>query len=112
MAARAEVDTLRSLAHGSISGAYAAVGTAFTTTARIARFVNNTDGDMIFSDDSSNATGKLFLPKGTFVLFDLTTNSNPNVDDSIAFPIGQQWYVKQSTAPSSGGVYIEVVYAV
>lgn len=104
-------DTLRSLAFGSISASYAAVGSALTVNPRIMCITNKTAGDMIFSTDSSNSSGQLFLPAGTFKLFDLTTNLVPGHDDNFCIAVGTQFYVKQSTAPVSGAVYIEFVYA-
>lgn len=104
-------DTLRSLAFGSISGTYAAVGSPFTVEARIICFTNKTQGDMIFSTDSSNADGQIFVPAGTFKLYDLTANLIPGKDDSFVIAKGTQFYVKQVTAPTSGSVYIEDVYA-
>lgn len=104
-------DTLRSLAFGSISGSYAAVGSALTVNPRIMCITNKTQGDMIFSTDSTNASGQLFVPAGTFKLFDLTSNMAPIKDDSFVIAVGTQFYVKQVTAPVSGSVYIEFIYA-
>lgn len=104
-------DTLRSLAFGSISGTYAAVGSAFTVEARIICFTNKTAGDVIFSTDSSNNNGMIFVPAGSFKLYDLTANLIPGKDDSFVIAKGTQFYVKQVTAPVSGAVYIENVYA-
>ena len=104
-------DTLRSVAFGGISAAYAVVGSALTSPARVICLTNKTQGDMIFSTDSSNATGMLFLPAGTFKLFDLTANMVPGKDDNYVIAIGTQFYVKQLTAPVSGAVYIEILYA-
>ncbi len=109
-AKRVYFDTLRSLAFGGISGAYAAVGSALTVEPRIICLTNDTDAGMIFSDDNTNATGKLYLPPGTFKLFDLTANMVPGKDDSFVIAKGTIIYVKQSTAPSSGGVYLEYIY--
>ena len=104
-------DTLRSLAFGSISGTYAALGTPFTQEARIICFTNKTQGDMILSTDSTNASGQIFLPAGAFKLYDLTANLVPGKDDNFVIAKGTQFYVKQVTAPVSGSVYIEDVYA-
>lgn len=109
-AKRVYFDTLRSLAFGSISGTYAAVGAASTVEPRIICITNDTDASMIFSDDSDNATGKLVLTRGSFKLFDLTANLVPGKDDSFVIPKGTTWYVKQVSAPTSGAVYIEYVY--
>ncbi len=110
MAKRVYFDTLRSLNYTGISAVYAAVGTAFTVEPRILSLVNNTNGDVIFSDDNTNATGKLFLAKGTFKLFDLTSNLVPGKDDGFFCAKGTILYVKQVTAPSSGDVYVELIY--
>jgi len=104
-------DTLRSLAFGGISGTYAAVGTPFTVEARIICFTNKTQGDMILSTDNTNADGQILVPAGSFKLYDLTANLVPGKDDSFVIAKGTQFYVKQATAPVSGAVYIENVYA-
>lgn len=107
---KAIIDTLRTLANGSISAGYAAVGTAMTHPVRILRLVNNTNGDMLFSTDGT--TDMFFVAKTSFVLYDLSSNGNPQQGFSpFAIAKGTQIYVKQSTAPSSGSVYVEVVYA-
>lgn len=104
-------DTLRSLAFGGISAVYATVGSAFTVNARIICFTNKTQGDMIFSVDDTNADGNLFVAAGSFKLFDLTANLVPGKDDNFVIAEGTQFYVKQVTAPVSGAVYIDAVYA-
>lgn len=104
---RTSAETLRSLAHGSISGSYAAVGTPLTNPARLVCLTNNTDGDMLFSLDGINDT--FFVAKGSFKLFDVTANRR-SIDLIFAFAANTQFYVKQSTAPTAGSVYIEVLY--
>jgi hypothetical protein len=104
------LDTLRTLAFGSISGTYAAVGGPLTVEARIICITNDTAGGMIFSTDNTNATGQLYLPAGSFKLFDLTANMVPEKDDNFVIAQGTQFYVKQAAAPTSGAVYIEIVY--
>jgi hypothetical protein len=104
-------DTLRSLASASISASYAAVGTPLTVEPRIMCITNKTQGDMIFSIDSSNASGNLFVAAGSFKLFDLTANLVPGKDDNFVIAKGTQFYVKQVTAPTSGSVYLEFIYA-
>lgn len=107
---RVYFDTLRSVAFGGISGTYAAIGSALTVKPRIMCITNDTDAAMIISDDSSVSAGKLYLPRGAFKLFDLTANMNPNKDDSFVIAEGTVLYVKQVTAPGSGGVYVEYIY--
>lgn len=105
----AQLEPLRSLAFGSISGSYAAVGTPFDFPCRLICFTNNTDGDMLFSRDG--ATDELFVAAGSFKLFDISTNHRAVNQDDLVFKKETQWYVKQSTAPSEGSVYIETLYA-
>lgn len=106
---KAQVDTLRTLAFGSIGATYAPVGSAFAFQARIICFTNTTNHDVIFSMDGS--TDQLIVPAGSFKLFDITMNHRPVNMDDFCFAIGTQWYVKYVAAPGSGAVYIEVVYA-
>lgn len=108
MAARAYFDEIRSLAFGSISGSYAAVGTPLDVNARGVCFTNLTQGNMMFTDD--NTKDKIIVPAGTFKLWDIQANINPEQDDKFVLPINTQFYVKQITAPVSGSVYIENIY--
>lgn len=103
-------DTLRSLAFGSISGTYAAVGSPLSVEARVICITNNTAGAMIFSTDNTNADGQIFVAAGSFKLFDLTANLVPGKDDNFVIAKGTQFYVKQVAAPTSGAVYIEILY--
>lgn len=103
-------DTLRSLTYTGISGTYAAVGGPTTINPRIICITNDTDAGMIFSTDSTNATGMLYLPKGSFKLFDLNTNMRQTRDDSLILPIDLTIYVKYVAAPGSGAVYVEYIY--
>jgi hypothetical protein len=103
-----QIDTLRSLAFGSISGTYAALGSAFTFDARLICITNDTNGDMFFSIDGVH--DQLFVAATSFKLFDLNTNRVLQQQLWI-LPIGTQFYVRQSTSPSTGAVYLEVLGA-
>lgn len=103
-------DSLRTLAFGGISGTYATVGAALAHTWRMFRVTNNTNGDLFISFDGT--TDNLFVPASSFVLYDLSTNAPPiSETDNLVLGIGTQFYAKQSTAPSSGSVWIEGLYA-
>lgn len=106
---QAKVDTLRTLANGSIGATFATVGTPFAFQARIICFTNTTNEDVIFSTDGT--TDQLIVPAGSFKLFDVTMNHRPVNMDDFCFAIGTQWYVRYTAAPNTGAVYIEVVYA-
>jgi hypothetical protein len=106
----ARFDALRSLAFGGISGTYATVGTPLTVNWKMFKITNNTNGDLFISADGT--TDNLFIPALSFTLYDLSTNAPPvSQSDAFSMSIGTQFYAKQSTAPSSGSVYIEGVYA-
>jgi len=107
--ARAEIEPLRSLAFGSISGTYAKVGTPSSQPIRLICITNNTQGDMIFSRDDTLVVGELFVAAGSFKLFDLQANMNPMKETKFCFDQGTQWWVKQDSAPVSGSVYIELI---
>ena len=108
MVAIAKLDELRTIAFGDISAAYAAVGSASEHLIRIFCITNNTEGDMLFT--TNNTRDELFVPAGCFKLIDVQSNMNAQFDDKYVLPIGTQFYVKQSTAPVSGDVYIEFFY--
>lgn len=106
---QAKVDAIRSVAYGSITGSYVALGSALAYPARIICFTNTTDKDMFLSTDGT--TNQILVPAGSFKLFDITTNHRPINQDDFCFAIGTQFYIKYSAAPSNGSVYIEVIYA-
>ena len=104
---RAYFESLKTLAFGGISGAYAAVGSATACPIRAFCITNNTQGDMIFSTDNTDASGHMFISQGSYKLYDIQANQNAQFDDKYVLPTGTQFYVKQITAPVDGDVYIE-----
>lgn len=100
-------ETLRSLANGSISGSFAAIGSALAHPARLVIMTNATDTDMFFSLDGAN--NHFFVAKSTYIVLDLATNRRLR-DDKFELPQGTTFYVKQVSAPSSGSVYVAVIY--
>lgn len=107
---KASFEPLRTLASGGISGSYAAVGSATSHRVRAFCITNNTQGDMIFSLDDTVSAGQMFVAKGSYKLYDVQANMNVQFDDAYVLPIGTTFYVKQSTSPTSGDVYIECIY--
>lgn len=106
----ARFDSYRSLAFGSITNVYAAVGSAVTNNWRIFCITNNTNGDLAISADGT--TDNFFIPAMSFKLFDLSTNAVPiSASDNFVLSIGTQFYVRYLTAPTSGAVYVEGIYA-
>lgn len=107
---------LRSLANGSISGTYAQVGTSLTHMTRILKLTNNTDGDMFFAFTSNGSIpasdgseDNIFIPAGGFTLFDFSANPTEE-GRPFSFSINTSVWVRQSSAPTTGSVYVECVY--
>lgn len=111
-AKRVYFDNLRSIAFGDISAAYAAIGPTLTVEPRIMCVTNATDSDVIVSTSATNVVGNLFIAKGSFKLFDLTSNMVPGKDDGFVIAKAETMYVKQAGAVAAtlGGVYIEYIY--
>lgn len=104
------VDTLRSVAFGSITGSYAVLGAALTHLWRIFKITNTTNADMLISFDGT--TDNVIVPAASFTLYDISTNSPPvNELDNFVVGKGTQLYVKYVSAPTSGSVYVEGLYA-
>jgi hypothetical protein len=110
MTARAFFEPLRKLLFGGISGTYASIGVPTLNGVRAFRIINNTEGDMTFTDDITVVDGKWFLPAGTFVLYDVQANMNAKKDDKFELSVGTQFSVKEETAPLSGSVRIELLH--
>jgi len=102
------VDAYRTSAFGAITGSFTAVGAPLSHNWRAWRITNNTDGDLIVSLDG--VTNNLFVPANSFVLYDLTANTDDDGSSALVMAIGSQFYVKSSTVPTSGAIYIEAIY--
>lgn len=101
-------ETLRSLAFGGISGAYAAVGTAFANPVRMLKLTNGTDADMFVSFDGSNNMD--IVPARTSQIYDYGSNK-ADTGGVLDQSLGDRVYIKQVSAPTSGTFYVTVIYA-
>lgn len=101
-------EELRSLAHAGISGAYAPVGAAFLHPVRTLKITNTTDADMIISFDG--VTDMDILPARTSEIWDYGSNRGL-FGSSLDQSQGERVYVKEVSAPSSGLIYVTVLYA-
>ena len=104
---RVAFEPIREIAFGSITGTYQAVGTGLADNARLIRIVNQMDTQMYISIDGT--TDHIRLPAGGFLLLDLSANKIR--DDGLFLAVGTIFYVKQVSAPSTGSLWIEVLYA-
>jgi hypothetical protein len=104
----AQFDAIRTLGFAAISPAYANVGVVTAHPVRWCCITNNTAGDLYFT--TNTVRDEIFIAKGSNKVIDIQTNQNAQFDDQYVLPIGTQFSVKQITAPTSGAVYIEVLY--
>lgn len=100
-------ETLRTLAFGSISGSYAAVGTVTANPWRIVFFTNTTDADLIVSWNGGT-TDHMIVPAGASASLDCAANGIFQYGTFVAQ--GTQFAVKQVSAPSKGTFYIVGFY--
>lgn len=107
LAIRVLPEPVRSLAFGSISGTYAAIGTAFANPIRIIFIQNLTDKSLMFSFDGTNDHFPLVAE--AFLLLDVTSNSS--VSQGFFLAQGTKMYVKDlGSAATIGDVYVSVFY--
>lgn len=99
-------EPLRSLAFGSISGSYAAVGTPAQNAIRSIMFFNTTNANVIVSFDGVN--DHLVVVTDSGQVYDYGSNRVDPVGQ-LEQPVGTQVYVKG--APSSGTFYVAMYYA-
>lgn len=102
-------ETLRILNFADISVSYASVGTPFSHPVRILKVSNTTNANLIISFDGVNEMD--FIAASSFYLYDFGSNK-ADPGGYLEQPIGDRLYVAQeSIAPTSGNVYVTVVYA-
>lgn len=104
----ATFDQIRTVAFGSITSGYVALGTPLGHMTRLIILTNNTDKDVSVSIDGVNDF--LYLVAGTFKLLDVSTNRETACNWYL--PIGMQFYVKYVSAPSKGNFFIECMYGI
>ena len=104
---KATFDPIRELAFGSISGTYAAIGSALTVQARIVKITNGTNVPLYISIDGVVDDDK--IPANGFALYDFATNKIR--DDGLFIPVGTIFYAKEDSAsPTTGSIWVTVIY--
>ena len=99
-------DAARSVAFGSITNSFTALGTTFGHAMRVLHFINNTDGDMMISFDGTTSNAPVLAE--SFSLYDLTSDEDAN--EMFRYEIGTQIYIKYLTAPTKGTFYLVAIY--
>jgi len=98
-------EVLRTLAFGSISGTYTAIGTGLLYPSRILYIVNATDVLLTFSFDGVNP--HFVIPAQSYILLDVTSNMTLS---SGIFNIAQGQKIYVEGAPTLGAVYLSSFY--
>lgn len=99
-------EELRSIAFGSISGAYAAIGTSLLHASRILSIKNTTDADMIISYDGVH--DQEVVPATSGIILDFSANQ-AHINGAF-LAANTTIYVKQVTAPGKGAVYVSTYF--
>jgi hypothetical protein len=101
-------EAVRSLAFGSISGAYMGIGTPLANPSRIILIQNFTDASLMLSFDG--VTDHVPIAADGFVLLDVTANKT--VSQGFYIAEGTRFYVKEIGTPSVGSIYISSFYGI
>jgi hypothetical protein len=108
-AQRIAYEPLRSLGFASIGAGYTGVGGSFANPVRILKVNNATNANLIISFDGVNDMDFIFA--NSAYVFDYATNAIEPVGQ-LEQPLGRRFYVKEASgAPTSGSVYVTVIYA-
>jgi hypothetical protein len=103
---RAQFETIRSVAAGSVTASYVALGGPLLSQCVAFSLVNETNGDVQVSFDGTNTN--LTAPPNSYAVWDVRTNS-PALNEYVLAG-GTQFYVKQgTTVPTTGNFYVEVM---
>lgn len=105
---RIAVEALRSVAFGSVTSSYAALGDPTSDAIRLVAFNNGTNQNILVSLDG--VTNHFRIVGNGFKLLDLTTNRVR--DDGLFIAKGTTFYIKdEGSSPSSGSFWIEAIYS-
>ncbi len=99
-------ETVRELASGSISAAYAGLGTAMSRPIRMMVLQNLTDETVWISFDGVN--DHMPLAALGYIILDITANKTR--EDGFFLSEGQRLYVKRLGTPTSGSVYLTTFF--
>ena len=101
------METIKSLAFGSIVAGYTGVGEPSEHPAIQITLQNLTDAELMFSMDGIN--DHISLPSTGYWVADITANQQGN--RAIRISAGTRFYVKRTEIPTRGSVYLTICYA-
>jgi hypothetical protein len=107
MAIRLKMEPVRELVGTLIGGGYTPIGSAFAHTIRQIFVQNLTNALLMFSLDGVN--DHFPLPPSGFLLLDVT--SNKSIGQGYFIAEGTRIYVDEIGVPTTGSVYVSVMYA-
>ncbi len=109
IAIRWRPETLRTLAFGSITANYVAVGAVLANPISSYKISNDTDVNLLISYDGVN--DHEFIASNSFILFDIGANKSTRAE-GLFLSQGDRIFVKQEVgAASSGTVYFSAYFA-
>ncbi len=101
-------ETLRSIAASGFTGSYQTVGSVLAHPARILKFTNDTNVEVLISWDGTN--NHEVLPADSFLLIDISANRQ--ISNIFSAAAGIQFYAKGASGMgNTGSFYISSYYA-
>jgi len=112
-AQKATFEGLRSVAAGSVTASYTALGSALSNPAVLLVFTSTLDSDVLISLDGS--TDQVYIPtppSGESVTISFELGANKEGTSKLQLPKGTQVSLKRGAggASSSGSIYLMVMY--
>lgn len=107
-AQKARYEALRTVAFGSITGAYAQVGTDFSNAVIQLEITNGTDENILISFDG--VTDMVVALAGELKIVDYAANRESNAE-KLALAYRKLFIKAEGSLPTSGSFYVSVVYA-
>ena len=107
LAQRVAWETRRDVSYAAIGASYVALGGPIIQPVRMLKIVNTTDVTIDISDDGTH--DKDIITSGSAFIYDFTSNAASNAGSIFTAAKGTQIYIKGD--PSSGSVYMIVIYA-
>lgn len=105
---RLAYEEIRTIAFGSVTASYATVGTPLNHPARLVKFYNGLNVDVLISLDGS--TDNDVIPSGGFLILDIGANKEGT--SKLFLAKETQFYVKRAggSNPTTGTFYLTVIY--
>lgn len=104
---KAKFETVRVEIAANVGAGYSVLGAPLANAARLVYILNTIDSGLMFSTDGFN--DHFAVPENGYIVFDLTTNKLEG-EDGWFFGASTQFWIRQLGAPTTGAVYLSVLY--